>query len=163
MVGRIWIGADQVGIRHRTHREGAARPDALGEPALFGHWSGGSGTDDGFGTNVPGDGSYPQVEASTANPPLAYLAVSAVSVLTAVALLVSAAHKPLANLISWFLAGPVAIVCVGLFLGADTKRRSATVYFGKPWSKTAYTVIALTAVVIAAWAAWEFADWAARR
>jgi hypothetical protein len=85
------------------------------------------------------------------------------AVLGALGLLIGAAHKPLASLSAWVLSGPVAIICVGLFLGADTRRRAATVYFGKPWSRTAYTLIAIAAVVVATWAGWQFADWAARR
>ncbi|MGV1004889.1 MAG: hypothetical protein ACOYEV_09015 [Candidatus Nanopelagicales bacterium] len=102
-------------------------------------------------------------EPSVGRAPLGYLLLAAGGLAVAILLIVAAPHNPVAALAAWALAGPICIVSVGLFLGADTRRRSAAVYFGKPWSVVAYRVLAIGGVLVASGAGWLFADWAARR
>lgn len=101
-------------------------------------------------------------EPSSAGPPLGFLAVSAVSAAIALALLLTSRSDPRACIAAWFLAGPVTITSIGLFLGADNRRRAADVYYGKTWGKLAYTTLAVVGLVLAAISAWFFADWAGR-
>lgn len=104
----------------------------------------------------------PSDEQRTARQPISFMVVAGVCVLASVALLYWRWDSKPANVAAWVLAGPVAVTFLGLFLGADTRRRAATVYYTKVWSGPAYRIAAVAAISASAAASWAIAQWLVR-
>lgn len=104
----------------------------------------------------------PSGNQQVASQPILLLIVAMLSVIMSLGLLYFRWDSKPANVAAWVLAGPIAITCLGLFLGADARRRAATVYYTKVWSGWAYRVIAVAAIAASAGASWAMAQWLVR-
>lgn len=104
---------------------------------------------------LPGD-------QEAASQPILLLLMAMLCVIAAVGLLYFLWDGKAANVAAWVLAGPIAITCLGLFLGADARRRAATAYYTRVWSGWAYRVTAVAAIAASAVASWAMAQWLVR-
>ena len=113
---------------------------------------------------VSSDGSDVPSPGLSRTTPQIYLAVAASAVIAAAALIVFLRSEPLANLVAWLLAGPVALTSAGLYLGADRRMRAqAAVYAQQSWVKPVYASVTVVGFLLAVMSAWFLADWAGRR
>ncbi|MDQ2722797.1 MAG: hypothetical protein M3Y19_05760 [Actinomycetota bacterium] len=122
-----------------------------------------------FGVAAPdadpfADDTMSRVPPSVAQvrPPVLWLALgAAVAVVGMVLALVLGTHIFIA-VISWVLAGPVAIGLLATFTIVDTGQRARPLYSFPSWLPWAYRGVLVLAVLGVAAGAWRIAEWAGR-
>lgn len=92
--------------------------------------------------------STPGQSFTVVGPPVGLLfAAGALAVIGLAAAVVGAVAQTWVALIGWTIAGPVAIVVLGLYLAADTNRQTAPVYTRPNWVRVVYGLVAAVIVV----------------
>ena len=90
---------------------------------------------------------------AVAGPPLSWLAISAAAALVGLVLAATLGAVPPLAVLSWLLAGPVAIGALAVYIGADTRRRAGPIYVAPNWLTAGYyacLAVCLIGVVVSA-------------
>lgn len=96
----------------------------------------------------PPPSSTPGQSFTVVGPPSGLLFTAGALALVGLAVaVVGAVGASWVSLVGWAIAGPVAIVVLGLYLAADTKRQTAPVYTRPGWVRVVYGLVAAVIVV----------------
>ncbi len=110
-----------------------------------------------FGSEAPGT----QRTLAVAGPPAVYLWIAAGLALAGIVAtaLIFVLDRPWLSVVSWALAGPLAIGMIGYFLAEDTKCRAAPLYVEPTWLKTATWAVGTAAAIGTVVGSLGVADW----
>ena len=111
---------------------------------------------DAFGGALPEPSSSGSLTAAKPPTLLLFLAAGLAIVAAIVALVWG---TPLISIISWLVAGPVAIGLIALFVIKDTNARASGRYAAPGWGKPLHPVTIVRCLVCILAPAWRIADW----
>jgi len=113
----------------------------------------------GFGPQMPGASAG----SSQVSAPVTLLGVAGLCVVAALGLGSLAHGRPLLAVIGWVLGGFVSVSVLAWFTLTDSARRADAWYTSRPFPNVLRSCLLVSAVLVVALNAYQFADWKSRQ